>query len=146
MSTIVPFVVTNLGKMVLDLRHVEGLVFFIWSQNMPHGNKVLEDEDVRLPILDTKASNWEANAKAMWRDYGVCAARLDLTARKLKYIYETFETEVSELEASGFGSCAKVGLFTGAGLPHGKFASAVRALRGWKVRCGRWPLLTRVRS
>ncbi len=145
MSTIVPFVKTNLGKMVLDLQNVAGLVFFIWSQNMPHGNKALEDEDVRLPILDTKASNWEANAKAMWRDYGACAARLDVTANDLQYIYDTFEAEVSKLEASGFGSCPKVGLFTGAGLPTGKFATAVRALPGWKARCVRKPLLTEVK-
>jgi len=109
MPIIVPFVETFLGQMVLDLKFIVGLVFFIWSQNMPHGNKVLDDEDLALPILDTTASNWEANAKAMWRDYGVCAAKLDLTARDLKSLYATFQTEVSALEASGFGSCAKVG-------------------------------------
>ena len=112
---------------------------------MPHGNKVLDDEDLALPILDTAASNWEASAKAMWRDYGVCAAKLDLTAEDLKSLYATFQREVSALEASGFGACAKVGLFTGAGLPHGKFAGAVRALPGWKDRCGRSPLVTEVK-
>ena len=145
MPIIVPFVETFLGQMVLDLKFIVGLVFFIWSQNMPHGNKVLDDEDLALPILDTAASNWEANAKAMWRDYGVCAAKLDVTAKDLKSLYATFQRGVSALDASGFGSCAKVGLFTGAGLPHGKFAGAVRALPGWKVRGGRSPIVTGVK-
>jgi hypothetical protein len=64
----------------------------------------------------------------------VCAAKLNITEEELKFIYGAFQADALELEASGFGSCARIGIYTGAGAPHGRFARMVRALPSWKVR------------
>jgi len=142
---VVFFVRTKLGRRILNtLPDLHGVVGLVYPQSFGHGNKVLEEGDVELPLLDQRSSTFKQAAKIMWDDYGVLACLLNCPLSQRMCLEKKANQDFQKMKGN-IGPCARVGLLTGGGLPFGEFAVSARSLKCFHdlfqlcaTQAGRW--------
>jgi len=143
LAQVCTFVETPFGKRYFRIPGEEQDAYiFFWNQSLEHGNELVgsnQTVDV-LPLLDFDSPYFEASAEQLWKDYGVLGVRLNPSPAVIGKLRDSFRTTIRSMRGN-MGPCARLGLFSGGGLPHSDFSLLMRKLKGVRET---WELVQRV--
>ena len=112
-------------------RNAPGFYLLIWTQGELHGNGQcrVRDRCCALPILELSCQTFYASLKSLWSIMPAVVVRLSGSATEQATMTKMLQDDLQKLQKP-IGPCKRLGLMTGGGLPHGRYACGLRAMSG----------------